>query len=97
MSGDCVYRLLPYLVPLNGVNDSFGSAVNFAARVESKASDGEYLVSETVVADQVTKATFDKMLAGGYVHTRDVRDVELSLKGVGSTIRARGFRNKEEN
>jgi class 3 adenylate cyclase len=80
------------VVPLNGINDYFGSTVNVAARVESKADDGECLVSETVLADPATKAAFDKMLAGGYVHTRDV---ELSLKGVGSAIRARGFRGKE--
>jgi class 3 adenylate cyclase len=77
---------------LNGINDYFGSTVNVAARVESKASDGECLVSERVLADPATKAAFDKMLAGGYVHARDG---ELSLKGVGSAIRARGFRSKE--
>jgi class 3 adenylate cyclase len=81
------------VVPLNGINDYFGSTVNVAARVESKANDGECLVSETVLADPVAKATFDKMLAGGYVHSRDV---ELSLKGVGSAIFARGFRSKEK-
>lgn len=39
------------VVPLNGINDYFGSRVNVAARVESKASDRECLVSESVLAD----------------------------------------------
>jgi class 3 adenylate cyclase len=82
------------VVPLNGINDCFGSTVNVASRVESKASDGECLVSENVLADPATKAAFDKMLAGGYVHTRDV---ELSLKGVCSAMRDSGFQSKEKN
>jgi hypothetical protein len=53
------------VVPLNGINDYFGSTVNIAARIESKASDGECLVSETVLDDPVTKAALDKMFTGG--------------------------------
>jgi class 3 adenylate cyclase len=75
------------------MNDYFGSTVNVAARIDSKASDGGCLVSETVLADPVANAAFDKMFTAGYVHTRDV---ELSLKGVGSAIRARGLRCKEK-
>lgn len=82
------------MVPLNGINDYFGSTVNVAARVESKATNGECLVSQAVLDDPAAKATFDRLLESGYGHTRDV---QLTLKGVVGTVKASGFRSKYDD
>lgn len=80
------------MIPLNGINDYFGSTVNIAARVESKANARECLISESVFnSDPDAQNKFNKLLAKGYGHTRDVK---LELKGVDGYVAARGFSSK---
>ncbi|KAL3944537.1 MAG: hypothetical protein SGBAC_001405 [Bacillariaceae sp.] len=80
------------MIPLNGINDYFGSTVNIAARVESKANARECLISESVFySDPDSQNKFNKLLAKGYGHTRDVK---LELKGVDGYVAARGFSSK---
>jgi class 3 adenylate cyclase len=79
------------MVPLNGINDYFGQTVNIAARVESKAGDGECLVSEAVLQESTAKAALDELYERGYGHTRDV---DLVLKGVEGKVHAKGFQSR---
>lgn len=76
------------MVPLNGINDYFGTTCNIAARVESKAHDGECLVSEAVLKDAEASQTFEELIGSEFRHTRDV---DLTLKGVERIVKARGF------
>ena len=80
------------MVTVNGINDYFGSTVNIAARVESKANARECLMCESVInSDPDALDKFNRLLAKGYGLTRDSK---LELKGVDGYVRVRGFSSK---
>jgi len=82
------------MVPLNGINDYFGSTVNVAASVESKAQAIECLISQSVLSDPDAAVMYNKILENGYCHTRTV---DLSMKGVPFTVKAQGFQSTKSS
>ena len=76
------------MVPLNGINDYFGSVVNTAARIEGKANASECLVSTSVLEEPAATKAFENLVGHGFIHTREE---ELNLKGIATPVRVKGF------
>ena len=81
------------VVPLNGMNDYFGSTVNMAARLESAARPGECLLSEAMLGeDSDCKSALEEILEQNDVVSSGTKGTSLDLKGFEEPVRVRGFR-----
>mmetsp|Transcript_3341 Transcript_3341/g.3741 ORF Transcript_3341/g.3741 Transcript_3341/m.3741 type:complete len:201 (-) Transcript_3341:13-615(-) len=79
------------VVPLNGINDYFGSTVNHAARIESKADPEECLISESLLElDQEAVEKLEEIIGENEYEAIDSQ--QLEMRGVNGTMGVRGFK-----
>ena len=84
-----VHRGSALMVPVNGINDYFGQAVNIAARIESAAEPSQCLVSSAVLAGAGASHAFDELVASGAFEASGA--TLFRAKGIDEALSVRGL------
>lgn len=84
-----VHRGAALVIPVNGVNDYFGQAVNIAARIQNSALPSQCLISQDVLQDEEAQRAFDRLAQSGAAQSTPVAD--LKLRGIERCVKVRGL------